>query len=220
LLSLYFTLSLELLDHIEMSALNPLSVFDQNRAQIRAQLSNVAFHLRGGIDYGRSIENGVTLQPGRERLCLGIGRATVARSAVECHDDGQHESAAPHVQCVRDAAIILLMFRHGLWTAELVALRWQQIDLKAEDFDVHRVKQGHNTKHPLRVHNSGCCGNSSAPIPTPRMCSSPSARRPCASFSALPAVYMFIGFPPLWIPLPNSLSPHSCVQVSLDKSGT
>ena len=30
---------------------------------------------------------------------------------------------------VRDGAIILLMFRHGLRTAELVALKWTQIDL-------------------------------------------------------------------------------------------
>src|ERR1043165_2818296 len=51
---------------------------------------------------------------------------------------------------VRDAAIILMMFRHGLRTAELAALRWQQVDLKAGYLDVHRVKQGHDTKHPLR----------------------------------------------------------------------
>ena len=51
---------------------------------------------------------------------------------------------------VRDAAIILLLFRHGLRTAELVALRWQQVDLKAGYLDVHRVKQGHAAKHPLR----------------------------------------------------------------------
>ena len=51
---------------------------------------------------------------------------------------------------VRDATIILMMFRHGLRTAELVALRWQQVDLKAGYLDVHRVKQGHDTKHPLR----------------------------------------------------------------------
>ena len=51
---------------------------------------------------------------------------------------------------VRDAAIILLLFRHGLRTAELVALRWQQVDLKAGNLDVHRVKQGHDAKHPLR----------------------------------------------------------------------
>jgi integrase len=51
---------------------------------------------------------------------------------------------------VRHAAIILMMFRHGLRTAELAALRWQQVDLKAGYLDVHRVKQGHDTKHPLR----------------------------------------------------------------------
>src|SRR5205814_4072977 len=51
---------------------------------------------------------------------------------------------------VRDAAIILMMFRHGLRTAELVALRWQQVDLKLGYLDVHRVKQGHDSKHPLR----------------------------------------------------------------------
>ncbi len=51
---------------------------------------------------------------------------------------------------VRDAAIILMMFRHGLRTAELVALRWHQVDLKAGYLDVHRAKRGHNATHPLR----------------------------------------------------------------------
>jgi len=43
-----------------------------------------------------------------------------------------------------------MLFRHGLRTAELVALRWQQVDLKAGYLDVHRVKHGHHAKHPLR----------------------------------------------------------------------
>ena len=30
---------------------------------------------------------------------------------------------------VRDSAIILLMFRHGLRTAELVALKWSRVDI-------------------------------------------------------------------------------------------
>jgi integrase len=51
---------------------------------------------------------------------------------------------------VRNAAIIVMMFRHGLRTAELVALRWQQVDLRASYLDVHRVKRGHYTQHPLR----------------------------------------------------------------------
>ncbi len=42
----------------------------------------------------------------------------------------------------RDAAIILLMFRHGLRTAELVALKWSQVDLKAGYIDIVRVKHG------------------------------------------------------------------------------
>jgi integrase len=45
------------------------------------------------------------------------------------------------------------MFRHGLRTAELVALRWQQVDLKAGYLDVHRVKRGCQKQSLLRLHN-------------------------------------------------------------------
>lgn len=51
----------------------------------------------------------------------------------------------------RDAAIILLMFRHGLRTAELVALKWAHIDLIGGYIEVHRVKRGHDSIHPLRA---------------------------------------------------------------------
>ena len=51
---------------------------------------------------------------------------------------------------VRDGAIILLMFRHGLRTAELVALKWTQIDLAGGYIEVRRVKQGRDSIHPLR----------------------------------------------------------------------
>ncbi len=51
---------------------------------------------------------------------------------------------------VRDGAIILLMFRHGLRTAELVALKWTQIDLPGGYIEVHRVKHGRDSIHPLR----------------------------------------------------------------------
>jgi integrase len=80
---------------------------------------------------------------------------------------------------VRDAAIILLMFRHGLRTAELVALRWHQADLKAGYLDVHRAKRGPMPNTHCVARNYACCGNSSAPIPIHRMCSSLSARHPC-----------------------------------------
>jgi len=51
---------------------------------------------------------------------------------------------------VRDAAISLVMFRHGLRTAELIALRWQHMDLKTGYLDVYRAKRGHNATRPLR----------------------------------------------------------------------
>jgi site-specific recombinase XerD len=51
---------------------------------------------------------------------------------------------------VRDSTIILLMFRHGLRTAELVALKWTQIDLVGGYIEVRRAKHGHDSIHPLR----------------------------------------------------------------------
>ena len=52
---------------------------------------------------------------------------------------------------IRDAAVILLMFRHGLRTAELVALKWSQVDLTEGYIEIHRVKHGHDSIHPLRA---------------------------------------------------------------------
>jgi type 1 fimbriae regulatory protein FimB/type 1 fimbriae regulatory protein FimE len=52
---------------------------------------------------------------------------------------------------VRDAAIILLMFRHGLSTAELVSLKWSQIDFNDGYIEIRRVKHGHDSIHPLRA---------------------------------------------------------------------
>ena len=51
---------------------------------------------------------------------------------------------------IRDGGIILLMFRHGLRTAELIALKWTSIDLAGGYIEVHRVKNGRDSIHPLR----------------------------------------------------------------------
>src|SRR5262249_40544155 len=71
-LSFCFRLALLLSQLVEMRALHPLSVFDQNRTQVRAQPANVSFHLRRGTDHRRGIEHGVTLQQGRECLRRGF----------------------------------------------------------------------------------------------------------------------------------------------------
>jgi type 1 fimbriae regulatory protein FimB/type 1 fimbriae regulatory protein FimE len=50
----------------------------------------------------------------------------------------------------RDATMILVALRHGLRAAELVDLRWAQIDFTAAVLHVRRVKKGTPATHPLR----------------------------------------------------------------------
>ena len=50
----------------------------------------------------------------------------------------------------RDATLILLAYSHGLRVSELVALRWDMVDLKQGLLHVSRLKNGVNSTHPLR----------------------------------------------------------------------
>lgn len=50
----------------------------------------------------------------------------------------------------RDGAIILIAYRHGLRVGELIALRWDQIDIKQGLLHVRRSKNGSPSVHPLR----------------------------------------------------------------------
>jgi len=50
----------------------------------------------------------------------------------------------------RDATVILIAYRHGLRVSELVALRWDQINLKQGTLHVNRLKNGSESIHPLR----------------------------------------------------------------------
>jgi integrase len=49
----------------------------------------------------------------------------------------------------RDATMILLAFRHGLRAAELVDLRWDQVDFSHGVLRVRRAKAGTPATHPL-----------------------------------------------------------------------
>lgn len=49
----------------------------------------------------------------------------------------------------RDAAMILIAYRHGLRASELVDLRWDQVDFKTATLHVCRVKQGAPSTHPI-----------------------------------------------------------------------
>lgn len=50
----------------------------------------------------------------------------------------------------RDATLILIAYRHGLRVSELVALRWDQVDLEQGLLHVSRLKNGVPSTHPLR----------------------------------------------------------------------
>jgi type 1 fimbriae regulatory protein FimB/type 1 fimbriae regulatory protein FimE len=50
----------------------------------------------------------------------------------------------------RDATLILMAFRHGLRVSELVALRWDMVDLKQGLMHINRLKNGVASTHPIR----------------------------------------------------------------------
>lgn len=50
----------------------------------------------------------------------------------------------------RDRTLVLIAYRHGLRVGELVALRWDQVDLKAGLLHVARLKNGIASTHPIR----------------------------------------------------------------------
>jgi type 1 fimbriae regulatory protein FimB/type 1 fimbriae regulatory protein FimE len=51
---------------------------------------------------------------------------------------------------LRDATLILIAYRHGLRVSELVALRWDQVDLAQGLVHIARRKHGMPSVHPLR----------------------------------------------------------------------
>ena len=75
----------------------------------------------------------------------------------------------------RDAAMILLAYRHGLRVSELVGLRREQVDLRQGLLHVRRRKNGLPSTHPLRGRNSGPCERCSVNIQTAPTSSCPSA---------------------------------------------
>ncbi len=50
----------------------------------------------------------------------------------------------------RDTSLIMLAYRHGLRVSEVIALRWDQVDLSSALLHVNRSKNGTTSIHPLR----------------------------------------------------------------------
>lgn len=51
---------------------------------------------------------------------------------------------------IRDRALILAMYRHGLRVSELIDLKWNQIDFKAAEMHIRRLKNGTPAVHPIK----------------------------------------------------------------------
>jgi integrase len=54
----------------------------------------------------------------------------------------------------RDATAILVAYRHGLRASEVVALRWDDIDLATGRLHVHRAKSGDASVYPISARES------------------------------------------------------------------
>jgi len=57
----------------------------------------------------------------------------------------------------RDALLIMIAYRHGLRASELIALRWDAIDLKAGTLHVSGLKRGKESTHSVRGLSLGLC---------------------------------------------------------------
>jgi integrase len=64
------------------------------------------------------------------------------------------EAARQHRWGHRDATAILVAYEHGLCASELVALRWNDIDLTTGRMRIRRGKSGGASAHPISAQES------------------------------------------------------------------
>lgn len=95
----------------------------------------------------RNIQNGKVVPPRRV-----TNRSLRTREHLTPEEVEKLIAAAGHLgrHGHRDTTLILIAFRHALRVSELVALRWDQVDLKQGLLHVNRLKNGVPSTHPLR----------------------------------------------------------------------
>jgi type 1 fimbriae regulatory protein FimB/type 1 fimbriae regulatory protein FimE len=77
----------------------------------------------------------------------------------------------------RDSTMVMVAYRHGLRAAELVDLRWSQVDLDNARLHVRRVKNGVPSVHSLKGDEMRALRRLKREATTPSMCLSPSGGR-------------------------------------------
>jgi len=108
-------------------------------------VSNVV-PLRGTKTARPSIENGKVPPLRRPNKDLRSREYLTAEEIDQLMESARSVGRHGH----RDSTLILVAFRHGLRVSELVALRWDMVDLKQGLMHVSRLKNGVNSTHPLR----------------------------------------------------------------------
>src|ERR1700680_1026663 len=85
-------------------------------------------------------------------------KVTVGRRSREYLTEREVErliEAAKQNRCGhRDATAILVAYRHGLRASEIVALRWDDVDLTTGRLHVRRAKGGDASVHPISARES------------------------------------------------------------------
>ena len=83
--------------------------------------------------------------PGRRPNAELRSREHLTEAEIERLIDAAKSNRHGH----RDAAMLLAAFRHGLRAAELVDLRWDQVDFRTATLHVRRAKKGTPSTHPI-----------------------------------------------------------------------
>jgi integrase len=83
--------------------------------------------------------------PGRKPNAEYRSREHLTEQEVERLIEAVKDNRRGH----RDATMVLIAFRHGLRAAELIDLRWDQVDLENALLHVRRLKNGSPASHPL-----------------------------------------------------------------------
>jgi integrase len=78
------------------------------------------------------------------------GREYLTEREVERLVEAAKQNRSGH----RDATAILVAYRHGLRASEVVALRWDDIDLATGRMHVRRAKGGDASVHPMSARES------------------------------------------------------------------
>jgi type 1 fimbriae regulatory protein FimB/type 1 fimbriae regulatory protein FimE len=93
----------------------------------------------------------------RERALISVnvtvgkrGREYLTEREVERLIEAAKQNRSGH----RDATAILIAYRHGLRASEVVALRWDDIDLATGRLQVRRAKGGDASVHPISARES------------------------------------------------------------------